>query len=1225
MNVPVESNPPSLGPKSADTLEANLAALGPVNHVALAAIRAAEDRGIEIETAEDGRLTGTWNGRRLASARRPAAETSRLVEEVDLSEHACIAIIGFGLGDHVEAFVRRLCGTGVVVVLETDAALLRAVFSRLDLSDWLADERLILRVDPDDSVGLAASLAGAHSLMMIGTRIVEHPPSRGRIGAATGRFSRSLVDLATTARTSMTTMLAQSGTTIENQLSNLDHYAMGAGIEDLAGIARGRLGVVVSAGPSLRRNLEVLARPGVRDRCAIVATQTTLRPLLDAGIAPHFVTALDYHVISSRFYEGLDPAALEDTELVIDSRVNRAVTEAWPGRIRCIPSTQLDEFLGPLARGGSRLQASTTVAHLAYTFARHLGCDPVALIGQDLGFTDGLYYAPGTAIHEVWLPELNSFNTVETMEWERIVRHRNHLSERHDVNGRRIFTDAQMLNYLQSFEVRFAEDVRQGLRIVDATEGGVRKRNTEVRTLLETIEAHAGAATSAIDFPRATVPEAGDRRAVLDRLALVRSELDEIAEASERTLEILERMLQCQSDRPEMDRLFQRLEAPRATVRRHSDSRRLTDWFNQIATFQRLRADRRIRLAGDLEPIDRQRAELERDIVNVRWARDASRMLGDLLQSAGRLVTDGVFESRLGDSARLTDAMGVDVLPTVEPKVVAVVPIDPHRGGLGVDRGLAANLAGRSILQRTLERIDAASGIAAIALLVPEGFDVESAVDRTRLEHPIHVHACGSRVFGPEHEAIRIARAVAPTSWRGGIHGMTSFDEVFAPGPTAEVLAKLDADAALLVGADWPFVAVDEAGGLDEILDRHRKRPDATWVFGQGPPGRTAMVLNRTAVEIMRRNRCRVGTIGYQLAYRPEMPEGDPIVGESCVHAEPAVRSAIARFAVDTPREIRRIERAIGPMLLGDARPDSREIAIRLEHRALSGPLATPRFLRVELNTGRTGRRIGTPDAMEVERAPMEESMFRRVVEPLADAGDTVLFLDGAGDPVLHPRFDDFIEIAMDAGVRVVSIRTDLAGDPDVVDRLLATRVGVVEVDLDAETAETYRLMHGSNRFEEVIGNLERLIAGRRRLDGGTPAELPMELAFALPWVVPRFERRTENIDELPEFFERWRRRLGVAVIDGPVRWPATTGTTADPLSPTWPPPRHDEMVNSVRMTVLADGSVPTAEMDLVGHTSVGRVGERTLQELWQELVQHRRDRFEGRREEPGDLSPLRP
>ena len=1224
MTPSVESDQPRIGPKSADRLRTNLSALGSVNHRATAAIEAADDREIEIEIAEDGRLTGIWEGRRLASARRPGQETSRLVEEVDLSENACVAVIGFGLGDHVEAFVRGLRGTGVVVVLETDAALLRAVFSRLDLSDWLGDDRLVLRIDPDDPVGLAASLSGAHSLMMIGTRIVEHPPSRIRIGEATSRFSRTLVDLAATARTSTTTLLAQSGTTIENQLSNLDHYAIGAGIEDLAGTAKGRLGVVVSAGPSLRRNMAVLARPGIRERCAIVATQTTLRPLLDAGIAPHFVTALDYHVISSRFYEGLDPAALEDTELVIDSRVNRAVTEAWPGRIRCIPSLQLDEFLGPLARGGTRLQTSTTVAHLAYTFARHLGCDPVALIGQDLGFTDALYYAPGTAIHEVWLPELNAFNTVETMEWERIARHREHLSERRDVNGRRIFTDVQMLNYLQSFEMRFADDARDGLRIVDATEGGVRKRNTEVRTLSDTISTWAGVGTDPIEFPRAEPPASDDREAVLDRIRTVRVELEEIAAASEVTLGILGRMLEVQSDASEMDRLFQRLEAPRATVRRHASSRRLTDWFNQLATFQRLRADRRIRLLEDRDPIARQRAELERDVVNVRWTRDACRMLDGLLSSTHGLLNDGVFESRSADGTGIAEAMGA-VDPTGTPrKIVAVVPIDPRRGGIGVERGLAANLAGRSILQRSLERIDSAKGIAGIAILVPDGFDVDEAIDVARIDHPIHVHRCGPRVFGPEHEAIQVARAVAPTSWRGGIHGMTAFDEVFAPEPTAAVLADLDADAALLVGPDWPFVAVDEPGGIDEILERHRNRPDASWIFGQGPPGRTAMVLDRAAVEIMRRNRCRVGTIGYQLGYRPEKPEGDPIAGGSCVHAEPEVRSAIARFAVDTPREIRRVERAIGPMLLGDSCPDSKEIAIRLEHRTLSGPLATPRFLRVELNTGRSGRRIGAADAMEVDRAPMRESTFRRIVEPLADAGDTVLFLDGAGDPLRHPRFDEFIEIAVDAGVRVVSIRTDLVGDPGLVDRLLATRVGVVEVDLDAETAETYRRMHGYSGFEEVIENLERLIRGRRRLGAAPSPGLPAELAFALPWIVPRFERRSENVDELPEFFERWRRRLGVAVIDGPVRWPVSGRPEIDSLSPTWPPARHDEMMNSIRMTVLADGSVPLEETDLAGVTSIGRVDDRSLRELWQELVQRRRDRLQGGGPEYAELPLLR-
>jgi len=64
-----------------------------------------------------------------------------------------------------------------------------------------------------------------------------------------------------------------------------------------------------------------------------------------------------------------------------------------------------------------QLPAGATVAHLAYYLGRYLGCDPVVLVGQDLGFTDGQYYAAGAAIHDVWAPELNEFNTLETMEW----------------------------------------------------------------------------------------------------------------------------------------------------------------------------------------------------------------------------------------------------------------------------------------------------------------------------------------------------------------------------------------------------------------------------------------------------------------------------------------------------------------------------------------------------------------------------------------------------------------------------------------------------------------------------------------------------------------------------------------------------------------------------------------------------------------------------------------
>ena len=68
---------------STSRLEANLEALGALNGAAVEAIRTAIDLPLELEQAEDGRLTGIWRGRRLASARRPGEETERLIKDIE--------------------------------------------------------------------------------------------------------------------------------------------------------------------------------------------------------------------------------------------------------------------------------------------------------------------------------------------------------------------------------------------------------------------------------------------------------------------------------------------------------------------------------------------------------------------------------------------------------------------------------------------------------------------------------------------------------------------------------------------------------------------------------------------------------------------------------------------------------------------------------------------------------------------------------------------------------------------------------------------------------------------------------------------------------------------------------------------------------------------------------------------------------------------------------------
>jgi len=230
-------------------------------------------------------------------------------------------------------------------------------------------------------------------------------------------------------------------------------------------------GIVVAAGPSLQRNIDQLAE--LEGKAVIISVQTTFKMLLDRGITPDFVTSLDYHEMSKRFFEGISD--FSRTHLVAEPKATWHVIDAYRGPVSLLNNDFARLCVGNAlaARGG--LKAGATVAHLALYLAVYMGCDPIVLVGQDLGYTDHVYYMPGVAMHDTWRPELNRFCTIEMKEWERIVRSRKILMKVKDIHGRDIYTDDQLFTYLQQFEGDFAS--LPG-RVIDATEGGVRKTGT---------------------------------------------------------------------------------------------------------------------------------------------------------------------------------------------------------------------------------------------------------------------------------------------------------------------------------------------------------------------------------------------------------------------------------------------------------------------------------------------------------------------------------------------------------------------------------------------------------------------------------------------------------------------------------------------------------------------------------------------------------------------------
>jgi len=619
-------------------LERNLKALSRHQPALADKLRQTAPAALTWQASKKGPLTAAvaHRGRdlMLASKYDPAAEAEKLVAQVDLTKHAGVVLLGLGVGHHAQHLADKLHESSLLVVYEPDAGVLRAVLERVDHTRWL-DMGNVVITDPDyDRSTLLKEIEKYAGNITQGCVLVTHPPTRQRFNDELQTFSKVITDLLAYFRTNVATALVNSARTCENLLGNMPYYAAGAAIDELENAAQGKMAVCVAAGPSLARNIDLLKDPAVRERVVLITVQTTLQPLLKHGIKPDYVTALDYSEISKRFYENLPP--LPDVTLVAETKAHPAILDAFPGPKRVTWAKFLSYACAGSPQPQAKIREGSTVAHLSFYLAQFLGCDPICFVGQDLGFSEGLYYFPGLAMHDVWAPELSPFNTLEMLEWQRIARHRGHLSKQTDIHGRTIYSDEQMMTYLKQFERDFATAEQT---IIDCTEGGLPKDHTVRLPLKDALDQHARTPVGDLPTPDATL----DPVKLRDAAALMDSrieQLDELGRVTRSTITLLRDMQKHQRDRAKMDKLFKKLNQNQARV--HGELApvfHMVSHLNTVGHFKRSRADRKIHnVAGS--DMDKQSQQLDRDIENLEWLLQAAEDLRRMLQNAGDRCRD---------------------------------------------------------------------------------------------------------------------------------------------------------------------------------------------------------------------------------------------------------------------------------------------------------------------------------------------------------------------------------------------------------------------------------------------------------------------------------------------------------------------------------------------------------------------------------------------------------
>lgn len=191
---------------------------------------------------------------------------------------------------------------------------------------------------------------------------------------------------------------------IKNLIGNLKSLKSATPVNLYENINRGIPAIIVSAGPSLDKNLaDMVKYKSKLDKYFIIAGNRTLRAMLKNGIRPDMVVSID--PVNDN-YDMMKDYLEEDIPLVFYEYSNRYLIRDYKGE-KIYVSTLLSKTIPKLC-GLKGVYLGGSVAHTCVDIANIMGCSPLILAGQDFAFTYGKHHSESAVFDS---DKKNNYNT----------------------------------------------------------------------------------------------------------------------------------------------------------------------------------------------------------------------------------------------------------------------------------------------------------------------------------------------------------------------------------------------------------------------------------------------------------------------------------------------------------------------------------------------------------------------------------------------------------------------------------------------------------------------------------------------------------------------------------------------------------------------------------------------------------------------------------------------
>lgn len=363
---------------------------------------------IPLEVPQLIQTGGSYNiqyrGKLIHNPQNPLGEAKEVFSFAENTPVAIHLVYGLGLGYLFQ--VASLNSKGTVILYEPDLNILWIAFTLVDFSSDILKENVFVCSEYEEVQNAIYKKSG----MKNSPQMLSVPSQREFNPTAFEELVKNLQNLVGSFSLDLKYTKEKFYPSLKMLLKNVPQLMEELPLARFKDFYKGKTAVVVSAGPTLDRNIETLKK--YRDNYILFTVGTAVKTLYSHGIKPDFLCIIETYD-SSRQIEGLD---LSDVNFITEPYSNPALRNfKFKQRFSHISAnTPVNHFWAEIC--GENIEeywSKGTVSYTALNCARLLGCSKIILVGQDLAYIEGQCYSKDSAYKDL----ICEYNSV-TNRWE---------------------------------------------------------------------------------------------------------------------------------------------------------------------------------------------------------------------------------------------------------------------------------------------------------------------------------------------------------------------------------------------------------------------------------------------------------------------------------------------------------------------------------------------------------------------------------------------------------------------------------------------------------------------------------------------------------------------------------------------------------------------------------------------------------------------------------------